>query len=112
MSETSSRIPGIGRDREIYCSRLAGKLLTHAYSIAFIAAAFVAVFVAVFVLSSAVALAQGLLPQTSGPEFSNAGPDADVYGAKLGYPIGLPPGSRVHVAVPFRRAVDVAVSRI
>ncbi|WP_175772829.1 serine hydrolase domain-containing protein [Paraburkholderia phenazinium] len=41
-------------------------------------------------MSSAVALADGALPATAGPVFSNAGPDADAYGAKLGYPVGLP----------------------
>jgi CubicO group peptidase (beta-lactamase class C family) len=49
-----------------------------------------ALFATAIALGSAAAIADGSLPEAAGPLFSNTGPDADAYGANLGYPIGLP----------------------
>lgn len=47
-------------------------------------------------LTGAAAVADGTPPAAGGPAFSNTGPDADSYGARLGYPTGLPLRSQVH----------------
>jgi CubicO group peptidase (beta-lactamase class C family) len=49
-----------------------------------------ALFATAVLLGSAAAMADGSPPEAAGPIFSNTGPDADAYGANLGYPIGLP----------------------
>lgn len=52
---------------------------------------------AALAITASVAVADETLPVAAGPAFSNTGPDADFYGAKLGYPIGLPLRSQAHL---------------
>ncbi|NLS15194.1 serine hydrolase [Rhizobium sp. P40RR-XXII] len=67
---------------------------------------FVAVLAVIFVIQIDIAHAQQL--QTAVPVFSPTGPDAEAYGEKLGYPIGLPLSEQRNMIGNFSHADQLA----
>jgi len=67
---------------------------------------FVAVLAAVFIIQIDIAHAQQL--QAADPVFSPTGPDAEAYGEKLGYPIGLPLNTQQNMIGNYSHADQLA----